>query len=75
MGVIEILIAVMLASGAGYQAGKAGQKADSVQSKKVCFDEAYGDREAGCYHLVAPSEASDELTKKSKMLSHRKLEK
>jgi hypothetical protein len=58
MGILEILITLIIASGASYQAGKAGQRAEAVDQQKICFDEAYGERENGCYRVIPPSETA-----------------
>lgn len=51
MGLLETLIVVILASSTSYQAGKAGQKVESYEQGKICFDQKWEKREAGCYAI------------------------
>lgn len=51
MGFVEGLFILVLGLSTGFQAGKAGAKVEAVETGKVCFDQDYETRKAGCYKV------------------------
>lgn len=49
--IIPILVTLIIGSFTGYEAGKAGQKVEAYEQGKVCFDQEYEGRKAGCYKV------------------------
>jgi hypothetical protein len=57
-----ILGVLIFGGGIGYEAGKAGQRVEAVEQHKICFDQDYQGRKAGCYE-VSRVPASTKKTK------------
>jgi hypothetical protein len=52
MGIIEAVIILLVATGAGYQTGKVVQRVEAYREKEICFDEyTAGLVPEGCYEL------------------------
>lgn len=53
-----LIIVVLTALVGSFQAGKYSEKAQVVEDKKVCFDQPYYERKAGCYKVTPPKDNS-----------------